>query len=437
MTYITLNDQYVHSFIPYEKLKQMEQRTYQAHERLHKKTGAGHEYVGWLDLPETYDQDEFKRIQQTAKHIQANSDILLVIGIGGSYLGARAAIELLTHTFQNELHPSKRKVPKILFVGHQMSTTYIQDLFDVLEGQDVSVNVISKSGTTTEPALAFRIFKQWMEEKYGKLKAKERIYVTTDKEHGSLKTLVDQEGYKSFIVPNDIGGRYSVLTAVGLLPIAVSGISIQEVMLGAKHALKELKQPNIDNNPCYRYAAIRNILYEDGKLLELLISYEPQFHYFQEWWKQLFGESEGKDGKGIFPAAANYSTDLHSLGQYVQDGERHLFQTILSVKEDQNPLYVESDEQNLDGLNYVVGKSLAEINEKAFEGVLQAHIDGGVPNLIVEIPTINAFTFGYLVYFFEKACAISGYVLGVNPFDQPGVEAYKKNMFALLGKPTH
>ena len=436
MTYITLNDQFVQPFIN-NKLDKMEQRIYAAHNHLHEQTGAGNEYVGWLDLPETYDKAEFKRIQQSAKQIQSNSDILLVIGIGGSYLGARSAIELLTHTFQNELTANQRHVPKVIFVGHHMSTTYVHDLFDILEDQDVSLNIISKSGTTTEPALAFRIFKQWMEDKYGLAEARKRIYVTTDEKQGALKTLANQEGYESFIVPDDIGGRFSVLTAVGLLPIAVSGISITEMMQGAKNALDELKQPSIETNPCYRYAALRNVLYDDGKLIELLISYEPQFHFFQEWWKQLFGESEGKDGKGIFPAAANYSTDLHSLGQYVQDGERHLFQTILSVKEDRKPLYVEADEQNLDGLNYVVGKSLAEINEKAFEGALQAHNDGGVPNLVIEIPTIDAFTFGYLVYFFEKACAISGYTLGVNPFDQPGVEAYKKNMFHLLGKPGH
>lgn len=436
MTYITLNDQYVQPFIN-NKLDEMEQRIYAAHNHLHERTGAGNEYVGWLDLPETYDKAEFKRIQQSAKQIQSTSDILLVIGIGGSYLGARSAIELLTHTFQNELKANQRQVPKVIFVGHHMSTTYVHDLFDILEDQDVSLNIISKSGTTTEPALAFRIFKQWMEDKYGLAEARKRVYVTTDEKHGALKTLANQEGYESFIVPDDIGGRFSVLTAVGLLPIAVSGISITEMMQGAKNALDELKQPSIETNPCYRYAALRNVLYDDGKLIELLISYEPQFHFFQEWWKQLFGESEGKDGKGIFPAAANYSTDLHSLGQYVQDGERHLFQTILSVKEDRKPLYVESDEQNLDDLNYVVDKSLAEINEKAFEGALQAHNDGGVPNLVIEIPTIDAFTFGYLVYFFEKACAISGYTLGVNPFDQPGVEAYKTNMFHLLGKPGH
>lgn len=437
MTYITIKDEHVSPFIHKTNQQQLQDKINVAHELLHEKKGAGNEYLGWLDLPLKYDKAEFQRIKASAKRIQENSDILLVIGIGGSYLGSRAAIELLTHTFRHELPKNERSVPKVIFVGHHMSTTYIRDLFDILEGHDVSVNVISKSGTTTEPAIAFRIIKKWMEETYGTSEAKERIYVTTDQTKGALKTLAKQNGYETFVVPDDVGGRYSVLTAVGLLPISVSGISIDQMMLGAKQAMNELIHTNMDENPCYQYAGLRNLLYEDDKLIELLISYDPQFHYFQEWWKQLFGESEGKDGKGIFPATASYSTDLHSLGQYVQDGKRHLFQTILHIHEDEQPLYLEQDEQNLDGLNYLTGKTLAEVNDKAFAGALQAHVDGGVPNIVIGIPKKDAFTFGYLVYFFEKACAISGYILDVNPFDQPGVEDYKKNMFDLLGKPKN
>jgi len=432
MAYITVQDEHVLPFIPKDKQQQMQEKAEAAHNLLHLKKGVGSEQTGWLYHPVTYDQTEFSRIKACATTIQENSDVLLVVGVGGSYLGARAAIELLTHTFQHDLPKHKHHGPKVFFVGHHLSTTYINDLFDILEGQRVSVNVISKSGTTTEPAIAFRLVKQWMEEEYGAHEAKKRIYVTTDKERGALNQLAKQEGYELFVVPDNIGGRYSVLTAVGLLPIAVSGISIDSMMQGAKQAMDELAYPNVSQNPCYQYATFRNLLYSEHKLIELLVSYEPQFHYFQEWWKQLFGESEGKDGKGIFPASATYSTDLHSFGQYVQDGERHLFQTILHVQEDTKPLYIKNDPHNLDGLNYLTDTSLGEINHKAFAGALQAHVDGGVPNIVINIPSINAFTFGYLVYFFEKACAISGYILGVNPFDQPGVEEYKKNMSKLL-----
>jgi glucose-6-phosphate isomerase len=433
LTYLTLDDQ--HSLLEGLHTSALQTKVSQMHQQLHEQTGAGNDFLGWLDLPRTYDNDELTKIQEATAKIQKQSDILLVIGIGGSYLGARAAIELLTHSFQNELEKEKRKVPKVIFVGHHISATYIQELFDVLEEQDISINVISKSGTTTEPAIAFRIFKKYMEEKYDPDEVKQRIFVTTDREHGALKTIADLEGYETFVIPDDIGGRYSVLTPVGLLPIAVAGIPLNEMMDGALLAAEELNEPDLAKNSCYLYAATRHMLYEQGKKLELLISYEPKFHYFQEWWKQLFGESDGKDGKGIFPASASFSTDLHSLGQYIQDGERHLFQTILHVEKPAFDIAIEKDERNIDGLNYLVGKTMNDINQKAFEGALLAHKDGGVPNLVLHIPELTSFTFGYLVYFFEKACAMSGYLLGVNPFDQPGVEGYKQNMFTLLEKP--
>lgn len=406
-----------------------------AHDDLHKQTGAGNDFLGWINLPEAYDQEEFARIKASAEKIKQDTDILLVIGIGGSYLGARAAIEMLNHSFQNLLSGEKRQAPQIIFVGHHMSSTYMAELFDILEGKDVSINVISKSGTTTEPAIAFRIFKKYLEEKYGKDAAQKRIYATTDKEKGALKTVANQEGYETFVIPDDVGGRFSVLTAVGLLPIAASGIDIETMMQGAQEAMTDLAEPALDKNPAYQYAAVRNILYNKGKTIEMLINYEPQLQYFAEWWKQLFGESEGKDQKGIFPSSANFTTDLHSLGQYVQDGRRDLFETVLHVNESKKNMTLEADNNNADGLNYLAGKTIHEINDKAYQGTLLAHTDGNVPNLIIELPRLDAYTFGYLVYFFEKACAISGYLLGVNPFDQPGVEAYKSNMFALLGKP--
>lgn len=433
LTYITINNEYVTPFLKNNSVASFQNNINEAHEQLHNKTGAGNDYLGWLDLPKTYDISEFQAIKQAAEKIKANSDVLLVIGIGGSYLGARAAIDMLTHDFKHLV--SNEKSPDIIFVGHHMSATYISNLIEALEGKDISINVISKSGTTTEPAIAFRIFKKFIEDKYGKEEAQRRIFVTTDKEKGALKTIADQENYETFVIPDDVGGRYSVLTAVGLLPIAVSGVSIDQMMQGAQKAMDELANESIDKNPCYQYAVIRNILYNQNKEIELLISYEPQLHYFQEWWKQLFGESEGKDGKGIFPAAATFSTDLHSLGQYIQDGKRLLFQTLLHIETSEKDITIESDEDNYDGLNYLVGRTVHEVNSKIFEGALKAHHDGGVPNIIINIPRLDAFTFGYLVYFFEKACAISGYLLQVNPFDQPGVEDYKRNMFELLGKP--
>ncbi|MDA1674694.1 glucose-6-phosphate isomerase [Bacillus cereus group sp. TH152-1LC] len=406
-----------------------------AHEAIHNKTGAGSDFLGWVDLPTAYDRDEFARIQKAAEKIKSDSDILLVIGIGGSYLGARAAIEMLNHSFYNVLPKEERKTPQIIFVGNNISSTYVRDLMDVLKDKDFSVNVISKSGTTTEPAIAFRIFRKLLEEKYGKEEARTRIYATTDASRGALKTLATEEGYESFVIPDDVGGRYSVLTAVGLLPIAASGIDIETIMKGAAQASKDFSTPELAENPAYQYAAVRNALYNKGKTIEMLINYEPGLQYFSEWWKQLFGESEGKDQKGIYPSSANFSTDLHSLGQYVQEGRRDIFETVLKVETPRHEIVIEKEDSDLDGLNYLAGKTVDFVNTKAFEGTLLAHTDGGVPNLIVNLPAMDEYTLGYLVYFFEKACAISGYLLGVNPFDQPGVEAYKVNMFALLGKP--
>jgi glucose-6-phosphate isomerase len=423
------------SFFNKEEINNMAGFVETAHHALHNKTGAGNDYLGWIDLPSNYDKEEYSRIKSSAEKIRQDSDVLLVIGIGGSYLGARAAIEMLTHSFQNLISKEDRKAPQVIFVGHHMSSAYMNELFDVLKDKDVSINVISKSGTTTEPAIAFRIFKKFLEEKYGVEEATKRIYATTDREKGALKTSADEAGYETFVIPDDVGGRYSVLTAVGLLPIAVSGVSIDSMMEGAQAAEKDLSTSSLEENPAYQYAVVRNVLYNKGKTIEMLINYEPQLQYFAEWWKQLFGESEGKDQKGIYPSSANFSTDLHSLGQYVQDGRRDLFETVLHVNKSKKEVIVEEESNDSDGLNYLAGKSLHEINDKAFQGTLLAHTDGDVPNLIVEVPELDAYTFGYLVYFFEKACALSGYLLGVNPFDQPGVEAYKKNMFALLGKP--
>lgn len=406
-----------------------------AHEQLHQKTGAGSDFLGWIDLPSEYDREEFARIKEAAKRIQEDSEALVVIGIGGSYLGARAAIEMLTHTYYNELSPDKRKTPAIYYAGNNMSSTYLAHLMEHLKGRDFSVNVISKSGTTTEPAIAFRLFRKLLEDKYGKEGARKRIYATTDSSKGALKKLATEEGYESFVIPDDVGGRYSVLTAVGLLPIAVAGIDIDAMMEGARAASIQYAQADLLNNESYQYAAVRNILYRKGKTMEILVNYEPGLHYLSEWWKQLFGESEGKDHKGIFPASVDYSTDLHSLGQFVQEGTRNLFETIIQVDKVEKEIVIEEDPQDLDGLNFLAGKTIDFVNKKAFEGTLLAHSDGGVPNLVIHLPEISAYWFGYLVYFFEKACGLSGYLLGVNPFDQPGVEAYKKNMFALLGKP--
>jgi glucose-6-phosphate isomerase len=408
-----------------------------AHEMLHNKSGAGNDFVGWLDLPVDYDREEFSRIKSAAEKIKSDSQILVVIGIGGSYLGARAAIDMLSHSFHNALPESKRKAPQIFFVGNNISSTYIADLLEVIEGKDISVNVISKSGTTTEPAIAFRIFKEYMENKYGKDGAKSRIYATTDKEKGALKKLATEEGYETFVVPDDIGGRFSVLTAVGLLPIAVAGIDIDSMMKGAQDARELYSNPNLAENDCYKYAAVRNALYRKNKTIEIMVNYEPSLHYFTEWWKQLYGESEGKEQKGIFPAGVDFTTDLHSMGQYIQDGLRNIFETVIKVEKPAKNIIIKEDKDNLDGLNFVAGKDIDYVNKKAMEGTLLAHTDGGVPNLMVSVPELNAYYFGSMVYFFEKACGISGYLLGVNPFDQPGVEAYKKNMFALLGKPGY
>lgn len=435
MTHVRFDYSKALSFFGEHEITYLQDAVKVAHHSLHEQTGAGNDFLGWIDLPVDYDKEEFSRIQKAAAKIQSDSDILLVIGIGGSYLGARAAVEMLQHSFYNVLPKEQRKTPQVLFAGNNISSTYMRDLMDLLEGKDFSINVISKSGTTTEPALAFRIFRKLLEEKYGAEKARTRIYATTDKARGALKTLAKEEGYETFVIPDDVGGRYSVLTAVGLLPIAASGADIEEMMKGAASAREDFSKSELVENPAYQYAAVRNVLYNKGKTIEMLINYEPGLQYFAEWWKQLFGESEGKDQKGIFPSSANFSTDLHSLGQYFQEGRRDLFETVIKVEKARHELTIEEESNDLDGLNYLAGQTVDFVNNKAFEGTLLAHTDGGVPNLIVSIPSLDAYTFGYLVYFFEKACAMSGYLLGVNPFDQPGVEAYKVNMFALLGKP--
>lgn len=405
------------------------------HHTIYEKTGAGNDYLGWVDLPNEYDQEEFSRIQKAANKIKSDSDVLLVIGIGGSYLGARAAIEMLQNSFFNITSKEERKAPQVFFVGNNISSTYMYDLIELLKEKDFSINVISKSGTTTEPAIAFRIFRKLLEEKYGAEEAKARIYATTDKARGALKTVADEKGYETFVIPDDVGGRYSVLTAVGLLPIAAAGLDIEQMMKGAQNALTEFNSSELEDNQAYQYAVVRNVLYSKGKTIEMLVNYEPSLQYFGEWWKQLFGESEGKDQKGIFPSSANFSTDLHSLGQYIQEGRRDLFETVINVESARHELTIELEDNDSDGLNYLAGKSVDFVNKKAFEGTILAHADGGVPSLVVNLPKLDEYTFGYTVYFFELACAMSGYLLGVNPFDQPGVEAYKKNMFALLGKP--
>jgi glucose-6-phosphate isomerase len=424
-------------FISEHEIDFMKSQIIDAHNKLHDKTGAGNAFLGWVDLPENYDKVEFDRISKAAETIKLNSEVLIVIGIGGSYLGARAAIEMLNHNFYNILPKDKRKTPQVFFVGNNISPVYLRDLMDLIEGKEVSVNVISKSGTTTEPALAFRIFKEYMENKYGKEAAKSRIYATTDKARGALKKLADAEGYETFVIPDDVGGRFSVLTAVGLLPIAVSGIDIKEVMRGAADGQTEYAVMDIDKNPAYQYVAVRNALYRKGKNIEILVNYEPYIHFFGEWWKQLYGESEGKDGKGIFPAAVDFSTDLHSMGQYIQDGLRQIFETVINIEKVKYDVDIKKDKDNVDGLNFLSGMTMDYVNKKACDGTVLAHNDGGVPNIIINIPEMNEYYFGKLIYMFEKACGISGYVLGVNPFDQPGVEAYKKNMFALLGKPGY
>ena len=429
--------QFAKNFFNENELKQIKPYVELANEVLTSKTGAGNDFLGWVDLPETYDKDEFARIKKAAEKIKNDSEVLVVIGIGGSYLGAKAAIEFLSHSFYNNLPKDKRKTPEIYFAGTNMSGVYLQHLIEVVGDRDFSVNVISKSGTTTEPAIAFRVFKKILEEKYGKEEAAKRIYATTDKEKGALKTLATAEGYETFVVPDNVGGRFSVLTAVGLLPIAAAGIDIDDLMAGAKDAMNDFTNKNMDENQALQYAAVRNILHRKGKDLELMVNYEPRVHYLAEWWKQLFGESEGKEGKGLYPTSADFSADLHSLGQYIQQGQRLFFETVVSIGKPEVEFVIESDKENLDGLNFIAGKTLDYVNKKATDGVILAHVDGNVPNLGINIPEATPYHLGYTFYFFEKACGVSGYLLGVNPFDQPGVEAYKKNMFALLGKPGY
>ena len=431
---ISLDTSKLQGFISEAEIANMRTQAEAAAELLHSGKGAGNDFIGWLDLPVNYDKAEFERIKKAAAKIQSDSEILVVVGIGGSYLGARAAIEMLTDTFYNL--KAGQSTPKIIYAGNSISSSYLADVIDLVRDKDFSVNIISKSGTTTEPALAFRILRAMLIEKYGKDGAKERIYATTDKARGALKTFADAEGYETFVIPDDVGGRFSVLTAVGLLPIAAAGIDIDQMMKGAQDAREAYTKP-YDENPCYMYAAIRNILSRKGKSVELMVNYEPCLIYFSEWWKQLYGESEGKDQKGIFPASVSFSTDLHSMGQYIQDGARILFETVLNVEKPKKDLEFPYEEENIDGLNFLAGKTVDTVNTKAFQGTILAHTDGGAPNIVINIPEITPYYFGNMVYFFEKACAISGYMLGVNPFDQPGVEAYKKNMFALLGKPGY
>ena len=431
---VRLNTQYVKGFIDSAKYDEAAAKVAAAHEMLHNGTGLGNDFLGWLELPTNYDKEEFDRIKKSAEKIKSDSDILIVIGIGGSYLGARAAIEFLTSPNYNLV---AKNTPQIFYAGNSISSAALAELLELCEGKRVSVNVISKSGTTTEPAIAFRVFKEYLETRYGKEEAKGRIYCTTDKARGTLKALADEEGYESFVVPDDVGGRFSVLTAVGLLPIAVAGADIDALMAGAKEAQDALCSTNIEENDCYKYAVVRNALYNQGYCTELLVAYEPAFQMMSEWWKQLYGESEGKDNKGLFPGSVTFSTDLHSLGQYIQDGVRNLFETVCIFDEPKAQVVLKENESDGDGLNYLAGKTMDFVNKKAFQGTVLAHNDGGVPNVVINIPAWNERELGYLIYFFEKACAISGYILGVNPFNQPGVEAYKANMFALLGKPGY
>ena len=418
------------AFYTPEDYENVKKEVVEAHKLLRSKKGAGNDFLGWLDLPVSYDKNEFERIKKAAKRIQEQSKVLLAIGIGGSYLGARSAIEMLKRYFNQD-------GVEVIFVGNHISPTYTHQLLDYLKDKDYSINVISKSGTTTEPAIAFRIFKEALEEKYGKEEAKNRIYATTDKARGALKTLADAEGYEEFVVPDDVGGRFSVLTAVGLLPIAASGVDIDQMMQGALDSYNYYKEEDVEKNDALKYALVRNVLYRNGKKIEMLVNYEPKLNYFSEWWKQLYGESEGKDGKGIWITSASFSTDLHSLGQMIQDGERTLFETVINVENPEEDIIIKSDKDNLDGLNFLAGKSMDYVNKMAMSGTMLAHVDGGVPNMRVTIPNISAYTYGYMVYFFELACGVSAYTLGVNPFNQPGVESYKKNMFALLGKPGY
>lgn len=431
---VKLETRYASEFIAQHEFDAIAPQVKAAHELLHSGTGLGNDFLGWVDLPTNYDKEEFARIKAAAARIQKDTDIFIVIGIGGSYLGARAAIEFLKSPLYNA---KKKDTPDIYFAGNSISGTALQELLTLCEGRRVSVNIISKSGTTTEPAIAFRVFRDYLEKTVGPEEAKKRIYATTDRARGTLKELADKEGYETFVVPDDVGGRFSVLTAVGLLPIAVAGCDIDALMAGARRAQEELSSTDLNENDCYRYAAARNILLRRGKAVEMMVSYEPQYALMSEWWKQLFGESEGKDGKGLFPASAIFSTDLHSLGQFVQEGSNILFETVVQLDRPQIEKVIESDTENADGLNFLAGKTMDFVNKKAFEGTVLAHADGGTPTLVIRVAAAEEEALGYLIYFFEKACAISGYMLGVNPFNQPGVESYKKNMFALLGKPGY
>ena len=415
-----------------EEIMKYRDKVAEIHNELYEKSDDEKEFVGWLKLPTNYDKEEFERIKKCAERIKENSDIFLVIGIGGSYLGARAVIEALTNTFYNML--PNRKTPQILFVGNNMSPNYLNDLIELIGNKDLSINVISKSGTTTEPAMAFRIFREFMENKYGIDEARKRIYVTTDKEKGALKKLATEEEYETFVIPDNVGGRYSVLTAVGLLPIAVSGVSIDELMKGARKAQNKYCESDLKYNECYQYAVARNILYKNKKMIELLVSYEPKMQFVSEWWKQLYGESEGKEGKGIFPASVMFTTDLHSLGQYIQEGERNLFETVVNIKNTATDITIKKDADNVDGLNFLADKTMSYVCKKAMEGTIEAHVSGNVPNILINMNKLDEENLGELIYFFELACAMSGRILGVNPFNQPGVEAYKHNMFKLLGK---
>ncbi len=426
-----------HTGITQKSILTYKEQVENIHKDLHRRANDEKDFVGWLELPTNYDKEEFARIKKAAQKIKKESDILVVIGIGGSYLGARAVIEALTSSFYNMLPNKQRKYPQVLYVGNNLSPNYINELIEYIGDKDFSVNVISKSGTTTEPAVAFRIFREILENKYGIDEARSRIYATTDKAKGALKTLAQNEGYEQFVVPDNVGGRYSVLTAVGLLPIAVAGIDIDKLMMGAKTAQDRYDDPNLKYNECYKYAVVRNILYKLYKNTEILVNYEPKMHYFTEWWKQLFGESEGKDQMGIFPAGVDFTTDLHSMGQYIQEGRRNLFETVISIKTPNSDITINPDDDNLDGLNYLAGKGLDYVNKKAMEGTIKAHVSGDVPNIVIELEKLDEENIGELIYFFEKACAMSGNILGVNPFNQPGVEEYKKNMFKLLEKPGY
>jgi len=431
---LSFQQSFAEPFLRENDLKGLETQVTAAHNMLHAKSGLGNDFLGWVSLPEDYDKEEFSRIKAAAERIKADSDVLIVIGIGGSYLGARAAIEFLKGPYYNSL---RNGVPEIYFAGNSISGSDLCDLLKLCEGKRVSVNVISKSGTTTEPAVAFRVFRKYLEDNYGAEEAAKRIYCTTDKARGTLKALADEKGYECFVVPDDVGGRFSVLTAVGLLPIAAAGADIDKLMAGAADAMNDYSEPDMYKNPCYTYAALRNAFYRKGKSIELLVSYEPRFTMMAEWFKQLYGESEGKDHKGLFPASVTFSTDLHSMGQYVQDGSRLMFETVVTIADNGSDIIIEEDPVNGDGLNFLAGKPMSFVNQKAFEGTVLAHTDGGVPNLVIGLDKADEEHLGRLIYFFEKACAISGYMLGVNPFDQPGVESYKKNMFALLGKPGY